>query len=868
MRETIPASLLCSLVVVASLVAVACSDRAASRGEGIVITWGVIDNLDEEGPAHELVIENRGAAPLPATGWTLYFSSIRTIRAESLPASIRVEHINGDFFKLEPGTGFEPLAPGQSLRIPYRADWPAIRVSDSPAGFYFVFHDQAGNEVETVALGEPQVAPFTRLAQTQRNQQDQWLPPEPGQRYRDNPPTLPLEQIGRLLPAPVELRSGRGTLTLTLPVEIRCQEDLEPEAHYLAGALTPVLGAEPRVVVGAERDSSAIVLATSPLSVGGKQRGQGDEAYRLEIDPEQGIEITGSDGAGVLYGIQSLRALMPLRAAGEAGAVELAAVTVLDAPRFPYRGLHLDVARNFHGKETVLELLELMAFYKLNRLHLHLSDDEGWRLAIQDLPELVEVGSRRGHTLDERDHLVPSYGSGPEPGVPPGSGHYTRQDFIEILRHATARHIEVIPEIDLPGHARAAIVAMAARQARLAAAGQDQAAAEYLLGEAGDTSEYRSVQGWTGNVINVCQESTYRFLGHVMDDLVAIYDEAGAPLSTVHTGGDEVPHGAWQGSPACRQLLASREDLHGIESLPRYFLDRVSSMLAERDLVTAGWEEIGLHEQQVGEQLRKEPIPPPGGRRFQVYVWNSIWGGGYEDNAYKLANAGYPVVMCNASNLYFDMACDKDPQEPGFYWANMTTTRTTWELSPLDLFAGARSDLMGRDIDPARYARSERLSERGRRNLLGIQGQLWSETVKSAERLEYMIFPRLLALAERAWAAEPAWQAMDPGARREQLLVADWTGFANRVGHYELPRLDLLAGGVAYRIPLPGAVITDGILHANVELPGLSLRFTTDGSEPGPESTAYSEPVAVSGTVKLRAFTTSGRGSRTVTVSP
>ncbi|WP_243665267.1 family 20 glycosylhydrolase, partial [Rhodothermus marinus] len=267
----------------------------------------------------------------------------------------------------------------------------------------------------------------------------------------------------------------------------------------------------------------------------------GPEAYHLIVDPEAGITLTGTDAAGAFYGIQTLQQLIdPSFYRQTSETIPIPALEVHDAPRFGYRGLHLDVARNFQPKAVVLRLLDLMARYKLNRFHFHLTDDEGWRLEIEGLPELTEVGGCRGHTETEATCLVPSHGSGPIPGQQPGSGYYTREDFIEILRYATARHIEVIPEIDVPGHARAAIKAMEARYARLKAAGRPEAeAAAYRLVDPADTSVYRSVQGWNDNVINVCLPSTYRFLEKVVDELRRLYDEAGAPLHVVHTGGDE-----------------------------------------------------------------------------------------------------------------------------------------------------------------------------------------------------------------------------------------------------------------------------------------------------------------------------------------
>jgi len=169
----------------------------------------------------------------------------------------------------------------------------------------------------------------------------------------------------------------------------------------------------------------------------------------------------------------------------------------------------LDVARNFQPKKQVLKLLEAMSLYKLNTLHLHLTDDEGWRLELPSLPELTSVGAKRGHTLDSKHYLPPSHGSGPDVENTVGSGFYSRADYLEILRYATDRHITVIPEIETPGHARAPIKAMDARYDRLMAEGKEEEAAKNLLRDLNDKSEYRSVQYWNDNVIDVSLPSTY-----------------------------------------------------------------------------------------------------------------------------------------------------------------------------------------------------------------------------------------------------------------------------------------------------------------------------------------------------------------------
>jgi hexosaminidase len=527
--------------------------------------------------------------------------------------------------------------------------------------------------------------------------------------------------------------------------------------------------------------------------------------------------------------------------------------------------MHLDVARNFQSKATVLKFLDLMAFYKLNRFHFHLSDDEGWRIEIQRLPELTEIGGRRGHTLDQSDRLIPTHGSGPFPDRSPGSGFYTRADFVEILQYARDRHIEVIPELDFPGHAHSAIQSMEVRYRRLSELGDEQAASEFRLIDPEDRSEHRSVQGWGRNVINVCQDSTYHFLEPAVADLVDTYHSAGLKLKTLHVGGDEVPQGVWERSPACEELYLNNEAVAEPEDLPDYFLSRSHEILSRHGLVTAGWEEIALTRSKVDGRVAVGPNPRFVSSGFLPYFWNSVptWGG--EENGYRLANAGYDVVLCNASNLYFDLAYNKDPEENGLHWAGFVDTRKAWDFVPLDVYQSNDHDVMGNPLTSANSSFTA-LTEAGRSHVLGIQGQLWGESLNSPARLEFMAFPKLLALAERAWSAEPAWAREPSAARRLDSKEADWNRFANELGQVQLPRLDYLAGGVGYRIPPPGARIRNGLLEANIDFPGLTIRYTTDGSEPSPASPEYREPVSVSGldSVRVRAFDRLGRGSRVV----
>ena len=190
------------------------------------------------------------------------------------------------------------------------------------------------------------------------------------------------------------------------------------------------------------------------------------------------------------------------------------------------------------------------------------------------------------------------------------------------------------------------------------------------------------------------------------------------------------------------------------------------------------------------------------------------------------------MVLCNASNFYFDLAYQKDPQEVGADWAGFVDTEAAWRLPPLDLYLAATHDLMGNPLSPDDYRNAVRLTAEGIGNVLGIQGELWSENQKTDAIMEYMALPKMIGLAERAWAQPSNWTTEQDPDKRDVLQAAEWARFANAVGQHELPRLDDLQGGYAYRIPPPGAIIEDGQLKANVAFPGMKIRYTLDGTEP------------------------------------
>jgi hexosaminidase len=819
------------------------------------ITWECVSNqLDSETMIAELSMTNRGPCPLAGSGWALYFNTCRMIDAASVTGGAIIEAVGGDLFRLRPGPHWDALAAGASRALRYRAAQWCISATDAPLGFYLV-HADGTEHAQAEPIGDPEIVPFARPEQSRRGARDRVPVMTPALRYGANLGLSALSEAdyGRLTPTPLmaEFRTD-ACWQIDASTVIVHPPELEREAMFLQAALRDLSG----VTLARAARGRGIELRLAPLPAA--DSGAPDEAYLLDIGPG-GVAITGASAHGVFNAIQSLRQLLPVSAYGRPQLpLALALGRVRDAPRFAYRGMMFDVARHFLSKEALLRLLDCMALYKLNRCHLHLSDDEGWRLAIGALPELTAHGAVRGFSVGQRDSLYPSFGSGASTASA-GSGYYSRADFVDILRFAAVRHITIIAEINLPGHARAAIEAMKRRQRRLLAEGLPEQAEQYLLHDPDDRSQYASVQLWRDNVACIGRESTYRFIDTVLAELQSMYAEAGLALSMVHAGGDEVPHGAWAGSPLCQSFLRAH-GLAGLSELQDYFLRRYRGMLAARGAGMAGWEEVALLRQAAGAHSAPLPNPDFADASVQVHVWHSAWGSGREDYGYRLANAGYPVVLGHGNALYFDLAYAKDAREPGYYWGGFIETRTVFDFCPLDIYANATLDVFGHALAPERLDAMVRLDAAGRQRVLGLQGQLWGENARGRERVEYLLLPRLLALAERAWAADPGWSAIEAGAPRVARMAADWNVFANRLGQRELPRLDAWLGGFGYRLPLPGLALEGGRLCANISAPGLALRYTLDGSAPTRDSPRYEAPLAWRGGVlTMAAFSRNGR---------
>jgi hexosaminidase len=803
------------------------------------LRWDLQRNLFTPQAPHgrtqaRLILSNQDSQPLPAQGWSLYFNCLDRLQPGPLKGNLTLEQVAGSLFRLRPGPGFEGLAPGQTLNIDYNYAGLVIKLSKAPVGFYLVY--DAAPDVG-VAIKDFALLPVTRPEQLDRGTSGHKPVVTPADTYRRNAQAdlLPANGVPPVLPTPLQIQPGEGRLLLSAQPTIQAPAALKNEAA-LARSLF--------------RQSLPAGGPPLKLSIGTVEGQTSPEAYRLTIQANKGIAIVGNSAAGVSYGLQTLRELLPLP---DEKAPSLNETTIVDAPRFGYRGFQLDVARNFHGKQTVFKWLDLMARFKLNKFHFHLTDDEGWRLEIAGLPELTTIGAVRGHSAKPGVRLQPAYGSGPDPKDPSGSGYFSRADYIAILRYAQARHIEVIPEIEMPGHMRAAVQAMEARYHRMMAAGRKDAA-KYLLNDFEDQSKYSSAQYFTDNVINPGLDSTFSFIDHVVAQVVALHLEAGVPLRTMHMGGDELANGAWEKSPASLARM-KKEQLATTEDLWDFFYDRVDGILRRHGVSTSGWEELAARKTRLAGRSKLIPNPRFTTRGFTAWVWNNTRGA--EDLANRLANGGYDIVLAPVSSMYLDMAANPNPEEPGVNWNDYVELDTVYDFVPFDML---------RNLSETARVSKDGLTDYGKGHVRGLEATLFSETVRDDERIDYLVMPRLAALAERAWAADPAWALETDPVKASALHRKAWSGFVNALGQRVLPRLDLEQPAVAYRIAPPGLMLDGEQVLVNHVLPGIQLRYTSDGSDPTAASKPVTGPITERGLIKVAAFDRKGRPGLTASI--
>ncbi|MFD6420090.1 beta-N-acetylhexosaminidase [Streptomyces sp. NPDC060194] len=496
------------------------------------------------------------------------------------------------------------------------------------------------------------------------------------------------DALPSLIPAPRSLRwsAGGGSFPLDRETVLHAGPGTEGVARWLRATV----GAATGLPLDAGRGDNGVVLAID-----------GDlapEGYAIVVDPHSGVRVTGGTAAGVFRAAQTFRQLLgpeafrraPVRARQE---WPLPMVVVEDAPRFGWRGMMLDVARHFTPKDGVLRYLDLLAAHRLNVFHFHLTDDQGWRIEIERYPRLTEVGAWRarskwGHRESEQWSETPH------------GGYYTRDDIREIVAYAAERHITVVPEIDIPGHAQAAI------------------AAYPELGNADvvDTSAVEVWDSWgvSPNVL-APTEDVLRFYEGVFEEVLELFPVETSPF--VHIGGDECPKDQWRASALAQARIAELgvKDEDGLQS---WIISHFDAWLAARGRRSIGWDEI------------LEGGLAPGAA---VSSWRGYAGG------IAAARAGHDVVMCPEQQVYFDHRQADGPDEP----MPIGYVRT---LADVYRFEPVPPELAG---------------TAGEARVLGTQANVWAEVMQDQGRVDYQVFPRLAAFAEVAWSALPAPEERD-----------------------------------------------------------------------------------------------------------
>lgn len=483
-----------------------------------------------------------------------------------------------------------------------------------------------------------------------------------------------------------------------------------------------------------------------------------DEGYQLEID-EAGVRLVAKTETGLFYGKQTLLQLLTPNG--------LPYVKINDHPRFPYRGLHLDVSRHFFDKEEVKKLMNVMSYYKLNTLHLHLTDAGGWRLQIDKYPKLTQEGAFRTQSDwrewwdngKDRQYLK----EGTEGAY---GGYYTKDDIRDMLAYAAEKHITIIPEIEFPAHSDEVFVAYP----ELCCAGKSHTSGDFCIGN----------------------PKTFEFMENVLTEVIELF-----PSEYIHIGGDEAGKNTWKTCPKC-QALMKKEKLANVDELQSYMIRKAEEFLNSKGRRLIGWDEI-----------------LEGGLAPEATVMS--WRG--EAAGFKSARMGHDVIMTPGSYMYFDFY-QADPRHQPVAIGGYTPIRKVYSYNPIP---------------------QDSLTAEEAKHFLGVQANTWTEYIPTPEHLEYMMFPRALAVAEIGWT---------PQEKR------DWQDFKPRVNAH-IPVLQQMG---LNPFPLSNELEFDMVVDTiqkeirvtmDSEKYPAEIHYTTDGSTPTASSPIYQEPIVVKDSAKI-----------------
>lgn len=571
-----------------------------------------------------------------------------------------------------------------------------------------------------------------------------------------------------LIPYPQSVVKGTGIFTINSKTKIALPAGKKylPEAELLNTLITNGSG---KSLAYASASANVIQFTTDNAI-------SADEGYKLTVTPQK-VTLAAKTAAGIFRGVETLRQLLPdgVEQPGKAGALTLPAVQITDQPAYTWRGMHLDVSRHFFSIEYLKKYIDRLALYKFNKLHLHLTDDQGWRIEIKKYPKLTEFGAWR--TFNNQDSAcIEKSKDNPDFAIDPKhiikrngktlyGGFYTQAQMKDVIAYAMKRHIDIIPEIDMPGHMMAAI----------------------------NIYPFLSCTGGSkwGELFTTpicpCNESTYEFAENVFKEIFALF-----PSKYIHIGGDEVDRTSWGESEACKAMMA-KEGLKTSAELQSYFINRMEKFFNKNGKKLIGWDEI------LEDGISSTAV---------VMYWRS-----WVPNApIKAAKNGNKVIMTPGNPLYFD----NDPDQNSVY--------NVYHFNPIP----------------------EKLNKQEAANVIGAQANVWSERIPTENRADYMVFPRMTALAEVLWTNKKDYKSY------QERLLKQYPRFDALKIHYRLPDFTELVESNVFT--------NETTLSVSKPLPGLKIFYTTDGSLPTQQSTELTGPLKItqSQNIRLVAYTASG----------
>ncbi len=575
----------------------------------------------------------------------------------------------------------------------------------------------------------------------------------------------PKTQIS-IIPQPqqVWVDPGHFSFTKNSRVLVETPDSLQFESHYLASYLKDKGGIDLKVASGSGTVTAGndIILKLVPgISYNA-------EGYVLKVSKDK-VTIEANNSTGIFYGIQSLIQLFPTSfysKGPDPESRELPCCFIQDAPRFPYRGMHLDVCRHFFPPADIKKYLDLLAMYKMNTFHWHLTDDQGWRIQIKKFPRLTEISAWRDSTVIGHPGSHSKY-DGKRYG-----GYYTQAEIRDIVHYAAQRHITIIPEIEMPGHCEAALAAYPSL--------------------ACTPGPFHVATTWGVFKDIYCPKpATFYFLRNVLTEVMELF-----PSKYIHIGGDEVPKDRWKASKYCQNLI-KKEHLKNEEALQSWFIQHIEKFLNAHHRDMIGWDEI-----------LEGGLSP----NATVMSWRGTQGG------IKAAKMDHDVIMAPGGYCYFDHY-QANPKFQPIAFGGYTTLKKVYNYNPVPAV----------------------LNPKQAKHILGAEGEVWTEYIPTFQKVEYMVLPRMAALAEVDWTQENR---------------KSWSGFQRRITRdyqiYQALGYNYCPGSYKVNIATKDTNnVVQVALSSEIYKP--DIRYTTNNSLPTMQSERYSGPFQVQKGAIIRA---------------